>query len=141
MSARTAARHTADELTYHGIRGEFAVFSATSASKPGKHNIIVRDVVTGQFHCDCKGAECGRRCWHADLLETAWLMREVAPFVAALADDELAATAVAARARHEAVGGTRTDMIVYLQCRAEWRQRGAARPLAFIGAETVRVAA
>jgi len=33
MSARTAARHTADELAYHGTSGEIAVFS--SASRPG----------------------------------------------------------------------------------------------------------
>src|SRR5690349_9541238 len=107
MSARTAAQHTADELQFHGIRGEVAVWSAASKSKPGQRNVIVRDVVTGEFHCDCTGADTGKSCWHGDHLETAWLMRSVAPFVAALADDELLAVGVAAKARHEAPGGTR----------------------------------
>lgn len=126
MSARTAALHTADELTFHGIRGEVAVFSAPSKSKPGTRNVIVRDVATGEFHCDCTGADTGRRCWHADHLETAWLMRDVAPFVAALADDELLATGTAAKARTEAGSGTRTDLLVWLQARVEWKARERA---------------
>jgi hypothetical protein len=128
MSARTLAQHTPDELTYHGLRGEVAVFSAPSASRPGQRNVIVRDAITGEFHCDCKAADTGKRCWHADWLETAWLMREVAPFVAALADDELAATAAAAKARLDEGTGTRTDLLTYYQCRAEWRGRGACPP-------------
>ena len=130
MSARTAARHTADELTFHGLRGEVAIFSAESASQPGTHHVIVRDVVTGEAHCDCRAAACGRRCWHLDLLETAWLMRDVAPFVAALADDALLATGVAARARLAEGGATVTDLLVYHQCRAEYRRRRAAAGVA-----------
>lgn len=126
MSARSAARHTADELTFHGIRGEVAVFSARSASKPGQHNVIVRDVVTGEHHCDCKGAECGRRCWHADWLETAWLMTQVAPFVASLDRAALCATGIAAKARLADGSATVTDIAVYYQCRAEYRRRKAA---------------
>ena len=125
MGARTAAQHTADELVYHGTRHEVAVFSAPSASRPGERNFTYRDVVTGEHHCECRAAECGRACWHADHLETAWLMREVAPFVATLADDELLATGTAAKARLDGGSGTRTDLLVYLQCRAEWRERAA----------------
>lgn len=126
MSARTAARHTADELTFHGIRHEIAVFSAPSASRPGERNFLYRDVVTGEAHCECRAAECGRRCWHLDWLETAWLMRDVAPFVAGLADDALLATGVAARARLDDGPATVTDLLVYHQCRAEYRRRKAA---------------
>ena len=61
MNARTVAQRTADELRFHGIRGEVAVFSAPSKSEPGKHNVIVRDVVTGEFHRYRTGTETGRQ--------------------------------------------------------------------------------
>lgn len=146
MSARAALQHTADELTYHGLRGEVAVFSAPSKSKPGTHNVIVRDTVTGDFHCDCTGVETGKQCWHADHLETAWLMREVAPYIATLADDELLATGTAAKARIDEGTGTRTDLLVWLQARVEWRARAAHAPalapvVAFPVVERLQVAA
>ena len=126
MSARTAAQHTADELTFHGIGSNgMAVFSSASASRPGARNWTYRDAATGEALCECRAAECGRSCWHLDLLETAWLMRAVAPFVAALAEDELLATATAARARLDDGTATRTALLVYFQSRAEWRERAA----------------
>jgi hypothetical protein len=125
---RTAAQHTADELRYHGISGAIAVFSAPGASRPGERNFVYRDVVTGDAHCECKGAECGRLCWYLDNLEMAWLMRGVAPFVATLADDELLAAGTAVKARLEAGSGTRTDLLVWLQARVEWRARAAQTP-------------
>ena len=141
MSAKTAALHTADELTYHGIRGEVAIFSAKSASKPGQHNVIVRDVVTGEYHCDCTGAECGRRCWHADWLETAWLMTQVAPFVATLDRAALCATGTAAKARLDDGSATVTDLAVYHQCRAAYRRRRAAVAAPVVALPTVAVVA
>lgn len=145
MSARSAAAHTADELTYRGIRGEVAVWSAPSKSKPGQHNVIVRDTVTGGCHCDCTGAATGRECWHMTLIETCWAMRAVAPFVASLSDDELLAAGKSAKARHE-VGGTRTDLLVWLQCRAEWKAReraaqAALAPVVALVVERMEVAA
>lgn len=128
MSARTAALHTADELTFHGIRGEVAVFSAPSKSKPGTRNVIVHDIVTGEHHCDCTGADCGRRCWHADWLETAWIMTQVAPFISTLSDDELLAAGTTAKARVDDGSGTVTDITTYYQCRVEWRKRAAQAP-------------
>lgn len=132
MSARTAAAHTADELTFRRLDGDIAIFSAKSASRPGDRNVIAYDTLTGDYHCGCKASECGRSCWHGDHILTAWLMRSVAPFVAALSDDELLAVGVAAKARHGAPGGTRTDLLVWLQSRVEWRERERARraPLA-----------
>lgn len=147
MSARTATQHTADELTYHGIRGEVAVFSARSKSRRGQRNVIVRDVLTGEHHCDCTGAAIGKRCWHADHLETAWLMTQVAPFVATLADDELLAAGQTAKARLTDGSATVTDLIMLYQARVEWRERQrAARAalapvVALAGAETMREAA
>ena len=128
MTARTAAQHTADELTYHGTRGEIAVFSAVSASRPGVRNFTYRDTVTGESYCECKGAECGRRCWHLDWLETAWIMTRVAPFVAALDAAALRATGIAAGARLADRSASVTDIAVYYQSRVEYRRRRAAAP-------------
>ncbi len=128
MSARTAAQHTADELAYHGTSGEVAVFSAVSASRPGARNFTYRDTVTGEAHCECRGAECGRRCWHLDWLETAWIMSRVAPFIAGLDAIALCATGTAAGARIKDGSASVTDIAVYYQCRAEYRRRKAAAP-------------
>ena len=146
MSAKTVALHTPDEMTYHGLRGDVAVFSAPSASKPGQRNVIVRDVTTGEHHCDCRGADCGRRCWHADWLETAWIMTQVAPFVATLSDDELLAAGIAAKARIDDGSATVTDITTYYQCRVEWRERAAyAAPILLhvrmLPAQTLAIAA
>ncbi len=139
MTARTAAQHTADELTYHGTSGEIAVFSSASASRPGARNFTYRDTVTGDAYCECKGAECDRRCWHLDWLETAWLMTRVAGFVTALDRAALCATGTAAGARLADGSATVTDIAVYYQCRVEYRRRAAAPapPIAFL---TVAVA-
>ncbi len=141
MTARTAAQHTADELTYHGTSGEIAVFSAASASRPDARNFTYRDTVTGESYCECKGAECGRRCWHRDWLETAWIMTKVAPFVAALDAAALCATGTAAGARLADGSATVTDIAVYYQCRVEYRRRRAAAVLAFPVVAAVAVAA
>ena len=128
MTARTAAQHTAAELTYHGTSGEIAVFSADSASRPDARNFTYRDTVTGDAHCECRGAECGRRCWHLDWLETAWIMTHVAPFVAGLDAAALCATGRAAGARVADGSATVTDIAVYYQSRVEYRRRQAAAP-------------
>ncbi len=144
MSARTAARHTADELAYHGTSGEIAVFSSASASRSGARNFTYRDTVTGGAHCECRGAECGQRCWHLDWLETAWIMTRVAPFVAALDTAALCATGSAAGARLADGSASVIDIAVYYQSRVEYRRRRAAAPapvLAFPLVAAVAVAA
>ena len=142
MSAKTAPQHTPDELTYHGTSHEIAVFTSASASRPGERNFTYRDVITGESYCECKGAECGRRCWHLDWLETAWIMVAVAPFVAALDAAALCATGTAAGARVKAGTFTVTDLAVYHQCRAEWRRRKAApAPVVALPAVAVALAA
>ena len=144
MSARTAVQHTPDELVYHGVSGEVAIFSSASASRPGARNFTYRDTVTGEAHCECRGAECGRRCWHLDWLETAWIMTQVAGFVGGLDAAALCATGTAAKARLSDVSATVNDIVVYYQCRAEYRRRKAAAPakvVAFPVATVVAVAA
>lgn len=144
MSARTVAQHTADELAYHSACHEIAVFSSASASRPGARNFTYRDTVTGGAHCECKGAECGRQCWHLDWLESAWLMTQVAGFVAALDAAALCVTGAAAGARIKDGSAIVTDIAVYFQCWAEYRRRNATAPapvVAFRVAAVITVAA
>ncbi len=141
MSARTAAQHTPDELAYHGTSGEIAVFSSASASRPDARNFTYRDTVTGEAHCECRGAECGRRCWHLDWLETAWLMTQVTPFVVTLDRAALCATGTAAKARLDDGSATVTDIAVYYQCRAEYRRRRTAVAAPAVALPTVDVVA
>lgn len=129
MSARTAAQHTPDELTFHGISGEIAVFSSASASLPGTRNFTYRDVITGEVYCECKGAACGRQCWHRDWIHTAWAMTQVAAFVASLAAAALCSVGEAAGEKVACGGATVTDTAVYYQCRVEYRRRQAASAL------------
>lgn len=110
-------------------------YSAASQSQPGTRHSVSLDLQTGETLCTCRAAEYGRRCWHLDWLETAWLMTRVAPFVATLDDAGLLATGTAARARLDGGTATVTDIVTYYQCRVEWRERaaraGLARVLAF----------
>lgn len=131
MSAATAPQHKPTEMTYHGTSGEVAVFSAPSASKPGERNFLYRDTVTGEAHCECRGAELGRNCWHIDWIETAWAMVQVAPFVGALDNAALVAAGAEAARRFAANEQTATDIAVMWQARAEYcrRQRAARAAL------------
>src|SRR3954469_23832196 len=102
MTARTAALHTAAELRYVGRSEdrEIAWFAADSASTPGKVNTVAWDTVARVAHCDCKAAETGRHsCWHADLVEAAYLAELARQFVARLDGAALAATGRMARER------------------------------------------
>lgn len=131
MSAATMAQHKPTELTYHGTRDDVAIFSAPSTSRAGARNVIVRDVATGEAHCECRAAECGRQCWHLDWIETAWAMVQVAPFIASLDDAALVATGAAAARRCAANEQTATDIAVMWQARADYcrRQRAARAAL------------
>ncbi len=74
MSARTAALHRAAELTFVTLdeAGEIAYFQSASGSKPGQRNITAIDIATLETFCFCKGAECGRDCWHVAHVAAAW---------------------------------------------------------------------
>lgn len=128
MSATTARQHTPLELTYHGTSRGVAVFSAPSASRPGQVNWAYLDTATGQVACECAGAQHGRRCWHEDLAPLAYALAQVAPFVAGLGDEALAATGAKAGATVAAGAATTTDAAVYWACKREWcrRRRAAA---------------
>src|SRR4051812_49975986 len=91
MSARTLTLHHHRELRFvvaddtTGI----VVFEADSVSTPGKANHVSYDTITGAVHCDCKGAECGRECWHADWVAAAWQAHPACAEARALTTDGL----------------------------------------------------
>ncbi len=75
MSARTAPQHTATALAFVAadhVTGIVA-FAAPSTHDAGRVNIVALDTTNGDIYCTCKGAECGRRCWHVEHVRAAWL--------------------------------------------------------------------
>ncbi len=130
MSARTAPQHTASELAFLGCDDTTGIvaFIARSRHDAGRANTVSLDTVTGATFCDCKGADCGRTCWHMDHIEAAWLaspvMREVRWLTAAqlrrygtkhrLCVDTYRTRANRARA---------DDMLALVAARYEWRKR------------------
>jgi len=83
MSARTAALHRPAELRFLDAcdRTNIVHFQSDSRHAAARTNTTGLDVLTGATFCDCQGAECGRQCWHRDLVAAAWAahpaMREV----------------------------------------------------------------
>lgn len=123
MSAKTAAAHTPAELTYHGTSQDIAVLSSASVSRPGERNWTYLDIATNDAHCECRGAECGRRCWHMDLALAAYAMTRVAGFVELLSGGDLLATGQRAGILVATGAATITDTAVYWACKVEYARR------------------
>ena len=125
MSARTAAAHTAAELTFKGMDelGEIAYFWSASASKGGKHNVTAWDRTTGTAYCFCRAAELGKDCWHVAHVEAAYIAHVAAETVAkATTLAEVEAIGRAAKAQIAACGAlvvlvSPLDMAVYREAR------------------------
>ena len=135
MSTATALLHSPGHLTFIGcddLTG-IAVFQAASAHDAARVNTTALDTVTGQILCDCKGAEFGRRCWHADHAVAAWHNTPAMVAARALADAallrrgrKLAAMVGTYRAR---IGRPLPDDVTALvAARGEWRRRAALAP-------------
>ncbi len=151
MTARTAALHTAAELRYAGCSDDREVvwFAADSTSTPGKVNTVAWDTVARVAHCDCKAAETAQySCWHADLVEAAYLAELARQFVARLDDAALAAAGRMARERVGAaatfwIAATPLDHAILAAARAEYRHRrpAVAAPVVAFPVVAVAVAA
>jgi hypothetical protein len=136
MSARTAPLHSPAELAFHGCDDASGIvaYLAPSAHDATRVNTCALDTATGHILCDCKGAECGRVCWHADHIAAAWLASSAMLEVRWLSDAQLfrygrkyAHLTATYRAR---IGRARSeDVIALTAARCEWRRRrAAARP-------------
>ena len=132
MSARTAPQHTADELTLVAcdhVTGIVA-FAAPSKHDATRVNVVALDTTNGAVHCTCKGAECGRRCWHADHVLAAWLAAPAMRQVRWLTDAGLVRHGRKARAM-VTIYAVRTgrfrpaDALSLIAARHEWRWRAA----------------
>jgi hypothetical protein len=132
MSARTAPLHSPSELTLIGCddRTNIAVFQAASAHDANRTNTTALDLTTGAIICDCKGAECGRQCWHMDLAIKAWHRTPAMTAARFLSDTAL--TNQGKKAAHMvAVYRARIgrpladDVIALVAARSEWRRRAA----------------
>lgn len=133
MSARTMALHSPAELRYAGCdeTDNRVTFVADSASQPGHINTIDLDTLTGDYQCDCKGAEHGRSCWHGDLIAQSWQASAAMRDVRWMTDARLVAYG-AKQARMVAIYKRRTgrvlpmDALNLIAARSEYRRRQLA---------------
>jgi len=91
MSARTAAQHTPAELTFVScdhVTG-IVTYAAPSKHEAGRTNHVALDTTNGATLCDCKGAECGRTCWHQGHIAAAWALSPAMQQVRWLTDEQL----------------------------------------------------
>ena len=136
MSTATALLHSPAELTLIGcddLTG-IAVFQAESRHDAARVNTTALDTVTGQILCDCKGAEFGRRCWHADHVVAAWhntpamrACRWLSP--TALLNRGRKAAAMVAAYRERCGRPLQDDVTALVAARGEWRRREAVAPV------------
>jgi len=132
MSALTAPQHTAAELTFvfcDHVTGLVA-FAAPSKHDASRTNVVSLDTTNGDVHCTCKGAECGRRCWHADHVHAAWLASPAMLRVRWLSDAGLVRHGRKVRAMvaiYAACAGRilPADALALVAARHEWRLRAA----------------
>ena len=115
----------ADDLT------NIVHFAAPSASTPGKVNTVGLDVLTGETHCTCRAAECGRRCWHVALAQAAWDGHAARILAAKFSDQQLQASGkkaahMCAWARHRRYRVLPADQVALLAARCEYRRRNPA---------------
>jgi len=100
-------------------------------------NTVGLDTATGAIFCDCKGADCGRTCWHMDHIAAAWLASPAMQQVRWLTGAQLRRHGMKHRLcvdtyRTRANRARPDDMLALVAARYEWRKRAAvaAPPLA-----------
>lgn len=135
MSFTTAQFHCPTELEYVSANDvqNYVTFRAVSKSgATGGYNYVSLDIITGESLCGCKGAECGKVCWHRTLVQAAFNAHPVRLEVTNYTDEQLL------RAGHKAANMLRVtrrrtwrvlpaDQIRLLACRVEYRARAARR--------------
>jgi len=91
MSTATAALHSPAELALIGCDDITGIveFATSSKHDAARVNVVSLDTATGETICDCRGAECGRDCWHSDHVSAAWLASDAMLAVRWLTDDQL----------------------------------------------------
>jgi hypothetical protein len=75
MSFTSAMQHCPTELEYvsaDDINNRVTFRALSKSGARGGYNYASLDVVTGEWHCSCKGAETNKECWHGTLLRAAF---------------------------------------------------------------------
>jgi len=132
MSTATAPLHSTAELTFIGgdDQTEIVVFQSASTHDAERVNTTALDLITGAIICDCRAAEFGRVCWHADHIAAAWRQTPAmcaCRFLAstALINQGRKAAAMVATYRVRCGRPLQDDVIALVAARAEWRRRTA----------------
>lgn len=107
-------------------------FAADSKNDPARTNVVALDIATGNTLCDCRGAICGKVCWHCQAVADAWQQHPAVRALRWLTDVQLlrcgrkAAGMVAAYGAHVRAD----DALTLLAARTEYRRRHARRGVA-----------
>ncbi len=132
MSIRTAPLHSTAELTFIGAdeRTEIVVFQSASEHDAERVNTTALDTTTGAIICDCRAAEFGRVCWHADHIVAAWrqtpAMRACRFLSAtALINQGRKAAAMVNTYRQRCGRPLQDDVLLLVASRSAWRRRAA----------------
>lgn len=132
MSAATKTLHSPAELTFIGCddQTEIVVFQSPSEHDANRVNTTALDTSTGAIICDCKGAEFGRVCWHADHIAAAWRQApamRACRFLSstALINQGRKSAAMVATYRQRCGRPLQDDVIALVAARSEWRRRTA----------------
>ncbi len=135
MSTATAPLHSTAELTFIG--GDettgIVVFQSASEHDAERVNTTALDTSTGAIICDCKAAEFGRVCWHADHIVNAWHQTHAMRVCRCLASTALLnqgrkSAAMVATYRQRCGRPLQDDVIALVAARCEWRRRQATAP-------------
>ncbi len=137
MSIRTAAHHCPSELTFVAANEveRTVAYTALSKHQAGRVNTVQLCLQTGETLCDCKGAECGRECWHQTLVMAAWLAHPAVCGARRLGPGQLEAfgkkLASMCKVYRERIGRPLpADAVGLLAARTVWRERlNAASPV------------
>ncbi len=142
MSIATASLHSTAELTFIGGDDQtgIVVFQSASTHDANRVNTTALDTVSGAIICDCKAAEFGRVCWHADHIAAAWRQtpamracRFLSPV--ALINQGRKSAAMVATYRQRCGRPLQDDVLLLVASRNEWRRRAALAPIPFPSAQ------
>jgi len=139
--------HCPSELAFVDADDKLNVvhYSAPSKSRPGDANIVALDILTGATLCNCKAAECGKRCWHQELVQAAWDGHPARVLASRFTDAQLSAAGskaahMVAWARHRRFRVHPLDQLNLLAARCEYRARHLPALVAEVAAEPVPAA-
>ncbi len=133
MSLRTAPLHRPAELALLGCDDHSGIVALIAPSKHDatRVNTVALDTTDDTTHCDCQGAACNRRCWHADHARAAWLASPAMCAVRWLTDAQLLRYGNKHRLcvetyRARTGRAWNEDVIALTAARCEWRRRATA---------------